>query len=363
MKKTLTAFLAASVTVLSLAGCAPAASETTAPAVPESTAEETLSETIPETDTASDKTGADQSGEENPDSKAIQIGSLKGPTSMGLVSLMNTDTSANSYEFTMAVAADELAAAIVAEKLDIALVPANLASVLYQKTKGGISVIDINTLGVLYVVSSDQSIQTLEDLKGKTVYLTGKGTTPDYVARYLLAENGLSEKDVTLEYKSEAAEVAAILKEKDGAVGLLPQPFVTVACAQNEKLDIVLDLNEEWKKVQGESGSQLITGVTIARRSFLEEQEDAVRVFLNDHRVSAEAAAADPDTTAELVVKAGIIEKAPIAKKAIPYCNITYLDGEAMKAALSGYLSVLFEQNPDSVGGALPGDDFYYIEN
>lgn len=348
MKKTLTAILAAAVTVLSLAGCAPAASESTAPAVPESSAEETVD--------AADR-------DESADSSTIRVGSLKGPTSIGLVSLMNTDTPANSYEFTMDTAADELAASIVSEKLDIALVPANLASVLYQKTNGGVSVIDINTLGVLYVVSSDSSIQTMEDLKGKTVYLTGKGTTPDYVARYLLAENGLSEEDVILEYKSEAAEVAAILKEKEGAVGLLPQPFVTVACAQNENLNIVLDLNEEWNKVQGESGSQLVTGVTIVRRSFLEEQEEAVRGFLDDHKASARAAAEDPDTTAELVVKAGIIEKAPIAKKALPYCNITYLDGEAMKAALSGYLSVLFEQNPDSVGGALPDDNFYYIEN
>ena len=261
---------------------------------------------------------------------------------MGLVSLMNSDTSANQYDFRMVTAADELVASIASGKLDIALVPANVASVLYNKTEGGISVIDINTLGVLYIVSADDSIKSVADLKGRTVYLTGKGTTPDYVIQYLLKANGLSEQDVKLEYKSEAAEVAAILKEKPDSIGLLPQPFVTVACAQNETLKIVLDLTAEWDKVQGAEGSRLVTGVTVVTNEFLKNNEEAVKVFLSDHKVSAKAAVSDPKTTAEQIVQAGIIEKAPIAQKALPYCNITFIEGEEMKAALSGYLNVLF---------------------
>lgn len=293
---------------------------------------------------------------------AIRIGSLKGPTSIGLVSLMNSNSSANSYHFTILTAADELIASMASGKFDIALVPANTASILYQKTNKGISVLDINTLGVLYLVSSDKNIKTIEDLKGKTIYLTGKGTTPDYVFHYLLKSNNLSDSDVTLEYKSEATEVAALLKEKSDAVGLLPQPFVTVACAQNDALQVVIDLTKEWEQIQGESGSLLVTGVTIVRNDFLKEHPDEVQVFMTDHRVSTEFTQSNPDETADLIVQAGIIEKKPIAKKALPYCNITYIDGKEMKTALSGYLNVLFKQEPKSVGGSVPDDAFYYID-
>lgn len=291
----------------------------------------------------------------------VRVGSLKGPTSMGLVPLMNSGSSANHYDFTMVTSADELVSSIAAGKVDIALVPANVASVLYNKTKGGVSVIDINTLGVLDVVTGDPSIKSIGDLKGKTVYLTGKGTTPDYVLHYLLSANGLSDSAVTLEYKSEPTEVAAILKDQPDAIGLLPQPFVTAALAQNDSLKLALDLTKEWDKVQGADGSRLVTGVTIVRNDFLKNHEDQVKVFLSDHKESTKEALADPDKTAEQIVQAGIIEKAPIAKKALPYCNITFIDGQEMKTALSGYLNVLYRQDPKSVGGALPADDFYYM--
>lgn len=294
----------------------------------------------------------------------VRIGSLKGPTSMGLVQLMEQSgagSAAGTYEFTMVVAADELLGKIISGELDIALIPANVASVLYAKTQGGISVININTLGVLDIVASDDSIQTFKDLKGKTVYLTGKGTTPDYVMSYLMSQNGLAEGDVTLEYKSEATEVAAILKEQPEAVGLLPQPFVTAACAQNEALQIRLDLTKEWGAIQGENGSQLVTGVTVVRNAFLAENKDAVNLFLTEHQASAAFTSEQPDQAAELIAKAGIIEKAPVAKKALPYCNITCITGEDMKTALSGYLQVLFEQDAKSIGGKLPADDFYFI--
>lgn len=294
----------------------------------------------------------------------VRTGSLKGPTSMGLVQLMDKQEKGEAlcdYEFTMVTAADELLGKVVNGDLDIALVPANVASVLYNKTEGGISVIDINTLGVLDIVASDDSIKSIADLKGKTLYLTGKGTTPDYVIRYLLTENGLSDSDVTLEYKSEAAEVAAVLKDQADAIGLLPQPFVTAACAQNENLKIVLDLTKEWQAVQGNGGSQLVTGVTIVRNAFLEEYPDAVTLFLAEHKESAAFANENPDEASELIAAAGIIEKAPIAKKALPYCNITCITGEEMKTALSGYLKVLSDQDPKFVGGKLPEDGFYFI--
>lgn len=302
----------------------------------------------------------------NTEPQNVRIGSLKGPTSMGLVYLMDraqNNETANNYEFTMAAAADELLPAMISGDLDIILVPANVASVLYNKTNGGVSVIDINTLGVLYMVSGDNAIRNMEDLKGRTVYLTGKGTTPDYVLQYLLKENGLTTADVFLEYKSEAAEVAAVLLEKPDAIGVLPQPFVTAACAQNENLSVVLDLTKEWAAVQGEGGSSLVTGVTVVRNAFLEEHKETVDRFMEEHAAGADYANEHVDEAAELVAAAGIIEKAPVAAKAMPACNITYIDGVDMKTALSGYLEVLFTQDESSVGGSLPGDDFYYTEN
>ena len=164
-----------------------------------------------------------------------------------------------------------------------------------------------------------------------------------------------------MEYKSEATEVAALLAENPEAIGLLPQPFVTVACSQNEALQVVLDMNEQWSILQGEGGSRMVTGVTVVRKEFLEENEEAVQNFLKEHEESTNAINEDAEKGAELAVNAGIIAKAPIAQKAIPKCNITYIAGEDMKQALSGYLSVLFEQNASAVGGALPQEDFYYI--
>lgn len=310
-------------------------------------------------------------GAETGETADIRVGSLKGPTSIGLMHLMDRaakQETADRYEFTMAATADELLPQIVSGELDILLIPANVASVLYGKTEGGISVIDINTLGVLYMVSGDDTIQDMEDLRGRTVCLTGKGTTPDYVLRYLLQENGLSADDVTLEYKSEAVEVAALLAEKPETIGVLPQPFVTAACAQNEELSVVMDLTEEWDILQDRDASaqdgtrsRLVTGVTVVRNGFLEEHKEAVDRFLEEHAASAAYANAHVEETAKLVTAAGIIEKAPVAVQAIPSCNITHIDGVDMREALSGYLTVLYEQDAASVGGGLPGEDFYYI--
>ena len=295
----------------------------------------------------------------------VKVGALKGATTLGLLPL--EDKAANgeageNYEFSMMTAADELLPMMIKGELDIALLPSNVASILYQKTNGGVTVIDINTLGVLYMVSGDSSITGVEDLAGKIIYLTGKGTTPDYVLHYILRGNGMdADSDCTLEYKSEATEVAALLAENPDAIGLLPQPFVTAACAQNDALSVILDMNAEWEKLQGEDGSRLVTGVTVVRNEFLQEHENAVATFMEEHQASAQSMNSDVENGAKLAAASEIIAKEPIALKAIPKCNITYIDGADMKQAMSGYLEVLYEQNPESIGGALPGDDFYYI--
>ncbi len=296
----------------------------------------------------------------------IRVGSLKGPTSMGILSLMEESEQGRTesdYEFNMATGADELLPLMVKGDLDIALVPANVAAVLYQKTKGGVAVIDINTLGVLYMVTGTSEITGVTDLKGKTIYLTGKGTTPEASLKYILERSGLKETDYRLEFKSEATEVAAVLAENPQAVGLLPQPFVTAALMQNQALQVVLDMNVEWERVREGVGNGMVTGVTVVRREFLQEHKAAVDKFIEEHKESTDFINADVDKGAELAVKAGIVAKEPVAQKAIPQCNITCITGQEMKATLSGYLEVLAGFQKDLVGGNLPGEDFYYLSD
>ena len=289
------------------------------------------------------------------------VGSMKGPTSMGLVHLMQEEETDDDpdFTFTMVTAADELLAKFTGGEVDIALVPANMAGVLYNKTKGNVQVINVNTLGVLYLVTADASVSGVADLKGRTVYTTGKGQTPEYVLRYLMEANGLTEDDVTIEFKSEAAEVVSTLAQDPSAIGVLPQPFATVACQQNEALQQVSDLTQEWNKT---GKGSLVTGVTVVKKDFAASNPELIEDFLEEHEESIDFANEHTAEAAALVASYGIIEKAPVAEKALPKCNLTYLDGEEMKTALGGYLEVLFAQEPASVGGALPADDFYYME-
>ena len=305
-------------------------------------------------------------GKERPAAN-IRVGSLKGPTSMGILFLMDKaerGETENTYEFQMATGADELLPLMVKGELDIALVPANVAAVLYQRMEGGIAVIDINTLGVLNIVTGTSEVQSVADLKGRTIYLTGKGTTPEASLKFVLEANGLKETDYTLEFKSEATEVAAILAENPDAVGLLPQPFVTAALMQNDALRTALDMNEEWIRVENErkGGSNgMVTGVTVVRKEFLEEHPEAVEAFLKEHALSVDGINGDAATGAALAVSAGIVAKEPIAERAIPECHITCITGEDMKADLSAYLDVLAGFDESLVGGKVPEDDFYYI--
>lgn len=293
----------------------------------------------------------------------INIASLKGPTTMGMVKLMSDSeagTTKNNYKVEMSGSADEIVPKIVKGEIDMAAVPCNLASVLYNKTEGGIKVAAINTLGVLYIVENGNEINSIEDLKGKTIYSTGKETTPEYVLNYVLKENGIDkDKDLTIEYKSEATEVAAILAEDKTAIAMLPQPFVTTAQSKNENLRVALDMTKEWDKLQGDKGSALVTGVVVVRNEFLENNKEAVDKFLEEYKASTEYVNSNLEEASSLIEKYNIVPAA-VAKKAVPNCNITFVSGEEMKEKVSGYLNVLFEQNPKSVGGKLPEDNFYY---
>ncbi len=291
----------------------------------------------------------------------IRLGSLKGPTTMGMVKLLNdaeAGLTANKYESTIAAAADELTPKLLKGELDVLALPVNAGSVLYNKSNGGVTMLAVNTLGVLYILEKGgETVQSVADLKGKTIYATGKGNTPEYSLAYLLRENGLDiASDVNMEWKSEATEVVAQLSTVDSGIALLPQPFVTVAQTKVEGLRVALDMTAEWAN----AGSTLITGGLIIRTAFLNEHPEAVKTFLEEYAASTQYVNENVEEAAALVEQY-IGVPAGVAKKAIPACHIVCLTGEEMKAAAEGYLSVLFALNDKAVGGALPGEDFYYM--
>lgn len=293
----------------------------------------------------------------------IRAAALKGPTAIGMVKLMEeaaNDNAANDYQFLVAGEADEISVGLVKGEIDIAAVPCNLASVLFHKTEGQIRLAAINTLGVLYIVETGDTIRSVEDLKGKTLYSTGYGTTPQYALNYLLDAHGIDpEKDLTIEYKSEATEVAAILAESSDAIAMLPQPYVTTVMMNNDKVRIALDVSKEWDMVNRD-GNSLVTGVLVVRKEFLGQKAEAVNDFLMEYEESTVYAVENTEEASELVEKYGIF-KAEVAKKAIPYCNITFVSGTDMKEKAEGYLRTLFDQNPNSIGGSMPTEEFYYI--
>ena len=292
----------------------------------------------------------------------VRFAGLKGPTTMGLVNLLDMERSGKAsqhYDLQLYGAADEIVPKLIKGELDMAAIPANLAATLYQKTNGGIQVMAVNTLGVLNVVEKGDSVHSFADLKGRTILSTGKGTTPEYVLRYLLTKNGLDpDKDVKIEYYSEASEVTAqMAATKKDAIAVLPQPYVPAAGLQDETLRVALNLTEEWNKV---ADTQLITGVTVVRKEYAEEHPDVVAAFLTDYAKSVEAANTDLDGTAALCEEQGVVAKAAIAKKALPNCIIVCLTVDERKTNASAYLQVLFDADPKAVGGAMPGDDFYW---
>nr|WP_249307827.1 ABC transporter substrate-binding protein [Jingyaoa shaoxingensis] len=297
---------------------------------------------------------------------SVNILALKGPTAMGMVSLMNQadqgEVADENYNFQIVASPDEVTPAIAQGTADIAAVPANLASVLYQKTDGSVQVLTINTLGVLYLVENGDQIQNISDLKGKTIYASGKGATPEYALNYILKENGLTPgEDVQIEWKSEHTECVAALAEHEDAIALLPQPFVTTAQSKNDSLRVALDLTEEWDNIQKENGgnSSLVTGVTVVRTEFVQEHPEIVEDFMERYQESVTFVNDHAEEAAKMIGNYDIIPE-EVAKKALPECNIVYIDGAEMKEKLSGYLEVLKQENPQAVGGTLPTDEFYY---
>ncbi len=346
MKKNLSLILAMLLIFTALAGCAasPPAEESPSPVVSDSPA-----------------------AEESPalETDSFTLATLKGPTTMGLVKLLD-DSSAGALSYTaentIYGTPDEITTLLSTGKVDMACIPANLASVIYNKTEGKIQVAAINTLGVLYVIELGESINSIADLAGKTVYSTGKGTTPEFAFNAILRANDIDpETGLTVEYKSESTEIAALLagdNAKEGTIAILPQPYAATVLAKNPNARIALSLTDEWE--QAGIDGRLLTGVLVVNAEFAAANPNLLAAFLSDYKASVDWVNDKPEGAAELVAAAGLVPESAIALKALPYCNIVFIDGSEMKADLASYLQVLFDQFPASVGGKMPDDGFYY---
>ena len=293
-----------------------------------------------------------------------KVAALKGPTSMGMVKMMadQKDAKEKNYEFTIGSSPDEIAPKFLKGEFDIVALPSNLASILYNKSQGKVQVLAINTLGILYLMENGDSVKSIEDLKGRTVYSSGKGAVPEYAFNYILKANGLNpDTDLRVEYKSEHTEALAALLNDKSSLAVLPQPFATVASLKNKGLRPALDLTKEWDKASKNAKSTMITGVVVVNKDFAAKYPEKIKKFMADYKASIDYTNTNVDDAAKLIEENNIVPAA-VAKKAIPQCNITYIDGSDMKDKLSGYLQVLFEANPKSIGGKMPADDFYYVQ-
>ena len=296
-------------------------------------------------------------GEEAP----MRVYTLSGPTGIGMAGIMEGNEGA--YEFTLCSAANDIVAAIASGSADVASCPTNLAATLYQKTSGAVQLLALNTLGVLHVVTADESIQSVQDLAGRTVYATGQGSVPEYALSYILEQNGLT-GSVTVEYVAEHSELATMLAAGRAQIGVLPEPHVTSALMQNESLRAALDVTalfEEAARVDGKEDMVLSMGCVIVRRAYAQEHPEALAQFMADYAASVEMVNADVSGAAQLVQKHGILPKAAVAERAIPNCHIVFITGEAMRAQIEPLYQLLYAANPASVGGAMPDDAFYYV--
>lgn len=292
----------------------------------------------------------------------IRIGMLTGATGVGAAYLMEENekgTSANNYTFSLAAAPTDLVGQLTSGALDMIAVPTNLAASLYAKTQGNIRIVALNTLGVLNLLENGDTIHSVADLKGKTVYAFGQGANPEYVLNYILEKNGLKPgTDVEIVFKDNA-ELTTLMATGQAKIAMLPVPASTTVLTKNADVRFALDITDEWDKVK-EDDSVLTMGCVVTTAKYAEEHADAISGFLNEYAASIDYTNANPKDAAALVEKFAIVPSAAIAEKAIPDCNLVCITGDAIQPAVEGYFNVLFKADPTSVGGAVPDAGIYF---
>lgn len=286
-----------------------------------------------------------------------KIAALNGPTGLGLAEIKAD----RSYAYDVEYYSDpqEVGPLLIKGEVDIAALPLNMAANLYKKTDGKIKMLAINTLGVLHVLSKDDSIKSIADLKGKTVYSSGQGATPEYIVNYILRKNGLEPgKDVTIEYKTAHNELATLAVEGSVDICILPEPFASKVLAKNESYKRVLDLTAEWGKV---SSAKLAQGCLVARADYIEQNPEIIKEFMSFYEASVNFVNNENNAGAVFLAKNGYFDTPQLAADTIPNCNIVFITGEEMKKTATENFTVLFEANPASVGGEIPADALYYL--
>lgn len=342
MTKKLFVLLLALAVALTAFGC------TTAPATDKEDNATTTTETTTTTTVAPKRT-------------PLSVAGIQGPTGVGLANLMRSapNSEAIEYSFMIASSPDEVVGKFSSGDVQVASVPTNLAAKLYKKLGGDVQVLALNTAGVLYMLENGNKVQSVADLRGKTIYSTGEGANPEYVLRHILKKNGIDpDKDVTIRFLAENSELVAKLATGEISLAMVPEPAATTAMTKNPDLRMAISMDAAWKAV--EPDSDMMMGCVIAKKSFVKENTEAVQAFLAEYKTSIEAVA-DVDATAKLCADFGIIAAEPIAKKAIPRCNVVFVSGADMKPAIHGYYEILFDADPTSIGGAVPNDEFYFV--
>lgn len=293
----------------------------------------------------------------------IKINVLNGTTAMGMAQMINNakdDTDDMNYKIEVFTAPDLITGAIVSGEAHIAALPTNVAAKLYKASSGKVKLLAVNTLGVLYLLQNGTTVTSFEDLKGKTIYIPGAAANPEYVTVALLKANGLEVgTDViidTTSYPSPDALQKAIVENKIN-LAVLPEPKVTVTMTNNSAVSVAMDFTQKWEEKFGEN--TLAQGCLVVNTAFAEEHPVEISKFLDDYKASVDFVNTGSDDAVNAIVNAGILPKAPIAKKALPKCNICFIEGAEMKTAMSTFYQKLFETDAKSIG-AIPDDAFYY---
>lgn len=291
----------------------------------------------------------------------IKVYALNGTTALGMAQMISNSkngTDTMNYNITLYPSADVITSTIISGECAIAALPTNVAAKLYKKSDGKIQLLALNTLGVLYLLDSTGTVDGLDDLKGKTVYLPGGGSNPEYITAALLKGAGIT--DVTLDttsYASPDALQAAIVAGK-AELAVLPEPKVSVVTGARSDVSVALDLTSEWEKIYGEN--TLVQGCLVVNKAFAEEHPNEIKKFLEDYKASVEFISAGSDEAIDMIVDAGILPKAGVAKKALPKCNICCITGKEMQSAIGVFYEKLYDLDKSSIA-AIPDDGFYYV--
>lgn len=291
----------------------------------------------------------------------VNFSVLKGPSGVGaagLIAANDAGESANDYSVSIFSSNDEVASGLTSGSIDIAAVASNVAANLYNKTDGAIQAVAISGLGVLYILENGDTVHSMADLKGQTIYAVGQGANPEYVLNYLLTENGVDPSDVDIQWKT-ADEVSALMASGEAKLCMLPVPAATAVLMKNTNVREALDLSSEWDNLN--NGSRLTMTMLVVRTAFAQEHPQAVENFLADYQKSVTEVTDDPVQAAETVAKYEITPTAQIAQAAIPKCALVCVTGvNNIRNTIQGYYGVLFQANPQSIGGSIPDDGFYY---